>query len=88
MLMNETIELLRRRRSLPPRGMAGPGTERARNRRFADRRLPRARPWQADALGASWFSEGAARDRAGAIAGEDPGERTTPRSLNRADRPS
>ena len=50
MPMNETIELLRRRRSLPPQGMTGPGPSARRNRDPADDRLARARSRQARAL--------------------------------------
>jgi nitroreductase len=67
MLMNETIELLRRRRSLPPQGMAGPGPGREEIDTLLTiaSRVPdhgKLTPWR------FLVFEGAARDRAGAIA--------------------
>ena len=74
--MNDTIELLRRRRSVPPQGMTGPGPtpdEIETMLRIASR-IPdhgKLAPWRFLVI------EGAARDRAGAIAagilqGDDP----------------
>jgi nitroreductase len=65
--MDQTIELLRRRRSLPPQGMAGPGPEPAEIATLLTlaSRVPdhgKLTPWRFLVI------EGAARDRAGAIA--------------------
>ena len=65
--MNATIELLRRRRSLPPQGMAGPGPgpEEIETLLTIASRVPdhgKLTPWR------FLVFEGAARDRAGAIA--------------------
>jgi nitroreductase len=67
MLINETIELLRRRRSLPPQGMAGPGPSGQEIDALLTvaSRVPdhgKLTPWR------FLVFEGAARDRAGAIA--------------------
>jgi nitroreductase len=67
MLMDQTIELLRRRRSLPPQGMAGPGPEPPEIATLLTlaSRVPdhgKLTPWRFLVI------EGAARDRAGAIA--------------------
>jgi nitroreductase len=67
MLMNATIELLRRRRSLPPQGMTGPGPtpEEIETMLRLASRVPdhgKLTPWR------FLLIEGAARDRAGAIA--------------------
>lgn len=67
MFMNATIELLRRRRSLPPQGMAGPGPTREEIETLLTiaSRVPdhgKLTPWR------FLVFEGAARDRAGAIA--------------------
>lgn len=67
MLMNETIELLRRRRSLPPQGMAGPGPsgQEIETLLTIASRVPdhgKLAPWR------FLVFEGAARDKAGAIA--------------------
>jgi nitroreductase len=69
MLMNETIALLRRRRSLPPQGMTGPGPppEEIEALLTIASRVPdhgKLSPWR------FLLFEGAARDRAGAIAAE------------------
>ena len=74
--MNATIELLRRRRSLPPQGMTGPGpsVEEIETLLTIASRVPdhgKLAPWR------FLVFEGAARDRAGAIAaailrGDDP----------------
>jgi nitroreductase len=75
-LMNATIEMLRRRRSLPPQGMTGPGPtpEEIEALLTIASRVPdhgKLTPWR------FLVFEGAARDRAGAIAasilqGDDP----------------
>jgi nitroreductase len=67
MLMNATIELLRRRRSLPPQGMTGPGPdpEEIETLLTIASRVPdhgKLTPWR------FLVFEGMARDRAGAIA--------------------
>jgi nitroreductase len=67
--MNETIALLRRRRSLPPQGMTGPGPtpeETEALLKIASRAPDHGKlaPWR------FLVFEGAARDRAGAIAAE------------------
>jgi nitroreductase len=67
--MNPTIELLRRRRSLPPQGMAGPGPDAGEIETLLTiaSRVPdhgKLAPWR------FLIFEGAARDRAGAIAAE------------------
>ena len=67
--MNETIALLRRRRSLPPQGMTGPGPapEEIEALLTLASRAPdhgKLAPWR------FLVFEGAARDRAGAIAAE------------------
>jgi nitroreductase len=67
MLMNATIELLRRRRSLPPQGMTGPGpdSEEIETLLTVASRVPdhgKLTPWR------FLVFEGMARDRAGAIA--------------------
>src|SRR5579862_4039640 len=67
MLMNETIELLLRRRSLPPQGMTGPGPdpEEIETLLRIAARVPdhgKLAPWR------FIIFEGAARDRASAIA--------------------
>jgi nitroreductase len=67
MLMNETIELLRRRRSLPPQGMTGPGPSEGEIETLLTiaSRVPdhgKLTPWR------FLIFEGAARERAGAIA--------------------
>jgi nitroreductase len=69
MFMNETIALLRRRRSLPPQGMTGPGptSEEIEALLKIASRAPdhgKLAPWR------FLVFEGAARDRAGAIAAE------------------
>jgi nitroreductase len=74
--MNATIEMLRRRRSLPPQGMTGPGPspEEIEALLTIASRVPdhgKLTPWR------FLVFEGAARDRAGAIAakilqGDDP----------------
>lgn len=75
--MNETIELLRRRRSLPPQGMAGPGPgpQEMETLLTIASRVPdhgKLTPWR------FLVFDGAARDRAGVIAAnilqaDDPG---------------
>jgi nitroreductase len=67
--MNPTIELLRRRRSLPPQGMTGPGPSEGEIETFLTiaSRVPdhgKLTPWR------FLIFEGAARERAGAIAAE------------------
>jgi len=75
--MNETIELLRRRRSLPPQGMTGPGPDAAEIEALLTlaSRVPdhgKLAPWR------FLIFEGAARERAGEIAA----------ALTRADDPA
>ena len=67
--MNDTIALLRRRRSLPPQGMAGPGPEAAQidTMLALASRVPdhgKLCPWR------FLVFEGAARAKAGALAAE------------------
>ena len=67
--MNPTIELLRRRRSLPPQGMTGPGPSEGEIETLLTiaSRVPdhgKLTPWR------FLIFEGAARERAGAIAAE------------------
>jgi nitroreductase len=87
-LMNEMIDLLRRRRSLPPQGMAGPGPtpEQIETLLTIASRVPdhgKLTPWR------FLIFEGAARDRAGAIAAhiletDDPALSASLREAERA----